>query len=360
MTCDSSEILNRVLFAGPDLRSHGGIASVMKLYQSAMGDVAYLPTTHHSSRIRSALTFAMALLKLPLYRLRGFRTLHAHGSVRGSWTRKNLLLDWAKILGMHTVHHIHNGALSRHFPAIGMDKVGRSLKKRDAVIALTHGWAGYLRKEFGLDNVYVIENPVMPTSATRKGHDDEKLRLLFLSNIDNTKGLNELLAAIVAHRDELEHRITLDIGGDGVAFGSVTDYISTHRLEPIVTAHGWVSGDPKLKLLESCDVFILPSYAEGQPMALLESMAAGLAVIVTPVGGMAEIVENGVNGLYVAPKDIESIFVAIRQFIERKELIAEMGQRNILAVKKFLPENIAAKVVGLHAVIQNKNHASEN
>lgn len=350
----SKNTLPRVLFAGPDLRSRGGIASVMGLYKKALGEISYLPTTHFRNKAFSVIVFAMALIRLPLYRLKGYDTLHAHGSVRGSWPRKSLLLDWARLLGMRTVHHIHNGALQKHFAAIGPDKVARSLRKRDAVVALTQGWADYLRREFGLANVVVIENPVEFTEATRKENSSGVLRLLFLSTIDHTKGLDELLAAIARHKDELHGRVHLDVGGDGSGYRDALDFIARHGIENIVTTHGWMSGEPKARLIESNDVFVLPSYAEGQPMSLLEAMAAGLAAIVTPVGGMAEVIDDGVNGIFVTPKDSESIFEAIKFFIAHPDAIPEMGKKNRVIAAKFLPERVAEKVIALHKSLQEK------
>lgn len=352
MTSKSSHILSRVLFAGPDLRSHGGIASVMKLYNNALGKLSYLPTTSHRNLVLSALTFAVAMIKLPFYRLRGFHTLHAHGSVRGSWTRKCLLLRWASILGMRTVHHIHSGAIQSYFQSIGAGKIAGKLRERDAVVALTQGWAEYLRRDLELMNVTVIENPAEPTSAIRQPKDNGVLRLLFLSSIGNAKGINELLCTIAGHKDEFQGRVHLDVGGTGPGYQSLLDFVADNKLESIITTHGWMSGEPKARLIENNDVFVLPSYAEGQPMALLESMAAGLAAIVTPVGGMAEVIEDGVNGLYVPPKDSEAIYNAIRFFLDHPDAISEMGEKNRLIAENYTPEHVAKKVVTLHRTLQ--------
>ena len=57
------------------------------------------------------------------------------------------------------------------------------------------------------------------------------------------------------------------------------------------------------RLLAQSDVFVLPSYDEGVPMSLLEAMAAGLPAIVTPVGGIPDVLRHGVEGLMVEPGD---------------------------------------------------------
>ena len=69
----------------------------------------------------------------------------------------------------------------------------------------------------------------------------------------------------------------------------------------------WIDPAERDRLLEASDVFVLPSHAEGLPMALLEAMAAGLPVIVTPVGGIPDAVTQGVDGVYVPPGDVEQL-----------------------------------------------------
>ena len=74
---------------------------------------------------------------------------------------------------------------------------------------------------------------------------------------------------------------------------------------------GIVSGKAKREFLSSLDVFVLPSYFEGLPIALLESMSFGAVPIVTPVGSIPEVVKDGVNGLLVKEHDASSIVQAI-------------------------------------------------
>ncbi|MDE6286278.1 MAG: hypothetical protein K2L99_04720, partial [Muribaculaceae bacterium] len=140
MKLQSQDILKHVLFAGPDRRAKGGIASVTSIYEEALGPITYLTTTRRGNKLLSALRFGLALLQLPYYRLRGFRIIHAHGSVRGSWRRKCLLLDWAGLLGMRTIHHLHSGDMRTYFAAAGNEKAARNLRRRDAVVALTRSW----------------------------------------------------------------------------------------------------------------------------------------------------------------------------------------------------------------------------
>jgi glycosyltransferase involved in cell wall biosynthesis len=81
-----------------------------------------------------------------------------------------------------------------------------------------------------------------------------------------------------------------------------------------------------MSLLEWADVFVLPTYhAEGLPYALLESMAAGLAVIATPVGAIGDLIEDGSNGLLVEPRSAPAIAAAIHRLASDRAALAKMS-----------------------------------
>ena len=83
------------------------------------------------------------------------------------------------------------------------------------------------------------------------------------------------------------------------------------RLNRRLLVLGTVVGEKKERLLRKADFLVLPSYHEGLPMVVVEAMAAGLAIVATPVGGIPEIVAPGVNGCLVVPGDIEEVVGAI-------------------------------------------------
>jgi len=84
------------------------------------------------------------------------------------------------------------------------------------------------------------------------------------------------------------------------------------------------------------DIFVLPSYNEGLPMSILEAGSFGLPVISTPVGGIPEVIEDGVNGYLIEPGDIEALKDRLLLLANGPELREKMGKNlKILIGEKF-------------------------
>jgi glycosyltransferase involved in cell wall biosynthesis len=83
-------------------------------------------------------------------------------------------------------------------------------------------------------------------------------------------------------------------------------------------------GDAR-ELIAAFDVAVLSSKTEGSPLALLEYMAAGAPIVATAVGGIPELIQDGVNGLLVPPEDPETLAAAIRRLLADRELAARLG-----------------------------------
>ncbi len=90
--------------------------------------------------------------------------------------------------------------------------------------------------------------------------------------------------------------------------------------------------DP-VPILQACDIFTMASVGEGFGLALAEAMACGAAAIATRSGALAEIVEDGVSGLLVPPRDVSALADAIQKLAENERLRHEMAQRGMERVQ---------------------------
>ncbi|MGH8327317.1 MAG: glycosyltransferase family 4 protein, partial [Steroidobacteraceae bacterium] len=92
-----------------------------------------------------------------------------------------------------------------------------------------------------------------------------------------------------------------------------------------VDCPGWLDQDRKSAELAAATAFVLPSYAEALPMALLEAMSWRLPVIATPVGGIPQVIEHEANGLLVTPGDIEGTAAAMARLMRESALASRLG-----------------------------------
>lgn len=102
--------------------------------------------------------------------------------------------------------------------------------------------------------------------------------------------------------------------------------------EDIVEYLGWV--DDVGKVLARSSVFVLPSYREGTPKAVLEAMAAGRPIITTNAPGCRETVKDGVNGYLISIKSVDQLIIAMEKFILFPELIVKMGKESRLIAEE--------------------------
>lgn len=105
------------------------------------------------------------------------------------------------------------------------------------------------------------------------------------------------------------------------------------KIEDSVHFYGWVEKEEKAKLYQNCSLFVLPSYNEGMPMSILESMSYGQAVISTCVGGIPTVIQEGVNGLLIEPGDTIALKNTICEMLRDDEKKSHIGKRAFQTVE---------------------------
>src|SRR5579875_1602400 len=172
--------------------------------------------------------------------------------------------------------------------------------------------------------------------------EDHELHVLCVGRLVPDKGQRILLRAVKALQQQgLRFRLTLV--GRGEEREALEQYARAHQLP--VTFAGALEHDKTLALVQTADIFVLPSFAEGIPVALMEAMAARVPCISTTACGIPELIRNGEEGLLVPPGDERSLADALRRLLEDEALRAQMGEagrRRVLADYN-LEQNIPRK-----------------
>lgn len=341
----SGTIFDKVLFIGPDLKGRGGIVSVLQAYRDALPTFHFISTNSRRGLIPGLFNFARTLVALPFIRLfRPYTTLDIHGANGKSWTRKRLIINLGHILGYKIVFHMHGGELRKYVAAKGTEYYMKCFRKCRHVVFLTDAWTKYAQQELGCTNAVTLMNIVpTPMMAKQPRTEGAPISLVYLGYIYKEKGIFDLLDVIASNRDRWLGHLTLTIGGQWNE-DRVLNFIKDNDLGGIVKFVGWVSGDDKATILSKTDILILPSYYEGLPISILEAMSYAMPVITTPVGGIPEVVTDGVEGTLFTPGDKAAMTRAIDRYIECPGLIIKQGNAGWEKSKLFSPEHIVNRL----------------
>jgi len=135
------------------------------------------------------------------------------------------------------------------------------------------------------------------------------------------------------------YSFVLTFAGNGDAYGEAREYAAAGGMADRVRFLGWTEGEALEDLYRESDVFVLPSWTEGLPNAMIEAMASGLAVVVSAVGTIPDVVTDGHDALVVPPKDVDALAGALRRVMDDPGLLdtlARNGHR--LATEEFAVE----------------------
>jgi glycosyltransferase involved in cell wall biosynthesis len=199
------------------------------------------------------------------------------------------------------------------------------LRRARVVIAVSEQLAGAARGVGARDVRWIPNGVEIPAEV---GAEADPPEVLFVGRLSPEKGIHELA--------EAARGLNLVVAGDG-------------PLRPLVPdALGFVPHEEVERLLARAAVVVLPSHREGLPMALLEAMAHGRAVVATPVGGIPGLVEDGRTGLLVPPGDAGALRAAIDRLLADPELRRRLGEAarervtELCSWERVVDETIAA------------------
>jgi glycosyltransferase involved in cell wall biosynthesis len=288
-----------------------------------------------------------------------FDVLHFHDFPFGS---KLPLVLRARLSGTNLVysHHISLEELLHSKLALGyyyssFNWFGRILKK---VVASSQFIASNDLARFRnlQDKIHIIRNGV-DVELIRKAKPivlEGKPSFLFVGHLVYRKGIDSLLEAFrILSTHGIKADPKLHIIGSGVLEKNCREYVGRYGLGGSVRFWGSLPELMKFRMMKGADIIVVPSRYEPFGIVVLEGMAAGKPLIATRVGGIPEIIKQGINGILTYPSS-NQIATAIKSLCERKELIEEYGRNNQKAVTLFDWKYVAQSYVKLYdSVISN-------
>jgi len=172
-----------------------------------------------------------------------------------------------------------------------------------------------------------------PDNAIRKV-DTKRMNILFLGRVGERKGTFDLIRAMSLLPDDIRSRCYLSIAGDG-DLAEANSLVNRLSCSDHVAVLGWVNREQVNKLLSEASVLALPSHMEGMSMAILEAMAAGLALVTSSSGGANEFLTADRNCLFVNPGDADAISRALAELARNSELRDRLGTEARQTAERF-------------------------
>ncbi|MBI1824792.1 MAG: glycosyltransferase family 4 protein [Planctomycetes bacterium] len=334
---DSTPNSHAILVVGPSPDLIGGMATVVGNHLSLRDPrirISFLPLPlgNRPGLFRSLVRHVAHTVQLILAIGRNdVHVLHFHTCSGTTFWRTSINMCVARALGCQVVLHVHGGEFEEFHSISGRQvryMIRHCLQLADRVIALSSRWRRAILRIAPDADVSIIENAVenapSHSTADRAG---PVCHFLLLAKMDESKGVIDALEACRLLADSgISFHLTL-AGPSGTAgdANALNERIKKLGLDDSVRFVGVATGELKEQLFQQCDVLLLPSWFEGMPITVLEAFARSIAVIATSVGGVPEVVSNGVSGLLVPPRSTAAIADAMRSLVENPERRAEFA-----------------------------------
>jgi len=309
------------------LRASGVDVDIVANYQKAAGVIVNLPKY-------ARLTWRA----LRAARRGAYDVIHAHfiypTSIIGRWSSR--VAHTPLVLTAHG-NDVDNAATSRL-----AGPVGKALSSATAVVAVSNYLAGRLAEQFpiSLEEIDVIDCGVDTDAFQPIQKADARLVadvpadatvVLFAGHLAESKGIGTLLAA---HRRLVAEgrSVLLLVAGDGPMAPDVAAASRDPGVKGLVRAVGEVRHEEMAHWFASADVVCVPSHREGFGLVALEAMACGSPVVASDVGGLPEIIVDGVNGRLVPPADPDRLAAALGQTLSEddRDDVASEARRTAL------------------------------
>jgi glycosyltransferase involved in cell wall biosynthesis len=307
----------------------GGMATISRTLISGFEhnpviDILPISNFDEGSRYRRLYMGVGAVWQV-MKRRRRIDLVHIQVAVGWSIERDLLLAAVARLLGLPVIAQFHGaGQIDDFTTGPAVHRLGyRMLLRLCHNVALGKNVLDWLQSVEHGARATIIPNGVdVPDDPS--SFPDGPPSMVFVGRLGQRKGVYDLLAAF----EQLEpsgHAFQLKLLGDGEVAEIQRRVDSSPFLRQYVSILGWQDEDSVKRALSAAWALVLPSYAEGLPMAILEAMAAGRAVVATRVGDVETLVHDDVNGILVRAGDISGLADALDRIANDSGLARRLG-----------------------------------
>ena len=165
----------------------------------------------------------------------------------------------------------------------------------------------------------------IPEAEIETRSREKELRILFLGNVIERKGLHTLLEAVRLENSNLHLDIVGSLATDPAYAKRMQDFVAAHGLSSKVTFHGALNNQPLIEKLRNAHVLAVPSSYEGFGIVYLEGMCFGLPAIGTTAGAAGEVIEDGETGFLITPGDGSLLANRLHVLNTKRDVLLQMS-----------------------------------
>lgn len=322
-----------------DLCEFGTERPTSKLFKRISG-YGMIWCTGLTNSLKSVVCTISHLLTFPFSLIRKRPNIvHIHTASYWSFWENAFYVVIARAFCRKTILHIHGGTFDKFY--LKSNNLSKFVMRwimnlSNVVIVLSPTWENFFGALLPSKKLAIVGNYVdtlLYDNDAKSTFGSKEINVMFIGGSEaKRKGVYDLIAAasIIAKQKA-------DINFTFVSCSSVEGIENICKQESISNCTqilGFVSENEKIKILQSSDIFVLPSYGENFPVTVIEAMAAGLPVIATRVGAIPDVIDEGTNGFLIEAGDYQELAEKILLLSRDTELRQKMSKNNVEAVRE--------------------------
>ena len=251
---------------------------------------------------------------------------------------KGVMIFYCKILNIKTIIFPRAGNLiiQTKKSKIFLRLISFLFNKSDLFLCQGLDWYIFAKEDinFNPKKIKIINNWTATPELLKIGKERVvkreliEVKILFVGWVEKSKGILNLLDAILSLVVK-GYPINLVIVGNGSLQKSILEFIKTNKLENNVKLVGWKNNSYLNNLYKNSDIFVLPSFKEGMPNALIEAMASGLPSITTSVGLIPNHIRNNIDALIINPNNTIELELALERLLNNLDLRLSLSRNAV-------------------------------
>lgn len=347
----------KVLMIGVDKKSVGGMLTVINNFLNSekfvkSTNLDYVATVSRKNVLFKIVKFLFAYIKI-LFKLIFCKVdiVHVHMAERGSVLREGFVVKTANFFNKKTIIHLHAAEIEKWYLTLSSRKQKRvedTFKCADKILILGKNWEKFMISLVGENNIKKIDILYNAVNVPNKNYYNiDSNFILFYGMLIDRKGIKDVFQSFDNAKKYIDSKIKLLIYGDDVE-NQINSLLSQYNNDKRIVYKGWLDKKDFPEVARNTILHLLPSFNEGLPMSILETMSYGIPNISTNIAAIPEAISSK-EGILINPGDCDSLTSAIVKICNDYSLRKYLSNNSYLKVRQlFSIESQVNKLLNIY------------